>query len=245
MASMSRPRVASSSAQSALAARQLNRPPQATRPPYLTEPELRRGVQILIQRDPDLARVHQAYGDPPLWARKPGFPTLVHLILEQQVSLASAQAAFGRLKAACRGRITPRRVLAFSDAELKAIGFSRQKTGYARELSRAILLRQFNPATLETMPDEAVRETLVALKGIGPWTADVYLLMVLLRPDVWPHGDLALAVAVQKLLGLSTRPTYAELSRTAERWKPWRAVAARLCWHYYLSGRRLPPATPA
>jgi DNA-3-methyladenine glycosylase II len=139
------------------------------------------------------------------------------------------------LKAACRGRITPRRTLAFTDAQMKRIGFSRQKAGYARELSRAILNRRFDPAALETMRDEAVREALVALKGIGPWTADVYLLMVLLRPDVWPHGDLALAAAVQKAKGLSVRPTYDELAEMAERWKPWRAVAARMFWHYYLS----------
>jgi DNA-3-methyladenine glycosylase II len=201
----------------------------------LTETELHRGVKILIRRDPDLARIHEAFGDPPLWARTPGFPTLVHLILEQQVSLASAQAAFDRLKVACRGRITPRRLLILSDEEMKRVGFSRQKAGYARGLSGAILRRQFKPAALHSMSDKAVREALVAMKGIGPWTADVYLLMVLLRPDVWPHGDLALAVAVQKLMGLSTRPTYVELAQIAERWKPWRAVAARLCWHYYLS----------
>lgn len=204
----------------------------------LTESELQRGVRILIQRDPDLARIHQQYGDPPLWARTPGFPTLVHIILEQQVSLASAQAAFDRLKVACRGRITPRRVMVLTDEQMKRIGFSRQKAGYARELSRAILLRHFKPAALEAMPDEAVREALVALKGIGPWTADIYLLMVLLRPDVWPHGDLALALAVQKVLGLSTRPTSDELSQMAERWKPWRAVAARMCWQYYLNQRQ-------
>jgi DNA-3-methyladenine glycosylase II len=211
----------------------------------LTEPELKRAVRILIRRDPDLARIYRAYGHPPLWARTPGFPTLVHIILEQQVSLASARAAFDRLRVACRGRITPRRLLAFTDDQMLRIGFSKQKAGYARELSRAILRGHFDPGALQAMSDTAVREALVAQKGIGPWTADVYLLMVLLRPDVWPQGDLALAVAVQQLLGLSTRPTYDELAQIAERWKPWRAVAARLCWHYYLSQRRRPPAAPA
>lgn len=200
----------------------------------LTHAGLARGVRILSRRDHDLAAIVSRYGPPPLWARRPGFATLVHIILEQQVSLASARAAFARLQAAI-APVTPRRVLTLDDAQLKRIGFSRQKAGYAREMSRAILLRQFNPAALETMPDEAVREALVAQKGIGPWTADIYLLMVLLRPDVWPHGDLALAVAVQKIKGLSARPTYVELSQMAERWKPWRAVAARLCWHYYLN----------
>jgi DNA-3-methyladenine glycosylase II len=203
----------------------------------LTQDVLARGVRVLARRDPDLARIVRDHGPPPLWAREPGFPTLVHLILEQQVSLASAQAAFDRLRIACRGAVTPRRLLRFDDAQLKAIGFSRQKAGYARELSRAILNRQFNPAALETMHDEAVREALTAMKGIGLWTADVYLLMVLLRPDVWPHGDLALAVAVHKVKGLPARPTYAELTAMAVQWKPWRAVAARLFWHYYLSQR--------
>lgn len=201
----------------------------------LTEAALRRGARLLARHDPDLARIRRAYGDPPLWARAPGFPTLVHIILEQQVSLASAQAAFDRLRAACRGRVTPRRALTFSDAELKRIGFSRQKAGYLRELAHAIRQRRFNPEHLSTLPDEAARAVLVALKGIGPWTADIYLLMALLRRDIWPHGDLALAVAVQHVKGLAARPSYAELSALAEQWKPWRAVAARMFWHYYLS----------
>src|SRR5678815_3668009 len=103
----------------------------------LTESELQRGVRILARRDPDLARIYREYGHPPLWARTPGFPTLVHIILEQQVSLASAKAAFDRLKAACGGRVTPGRLLALSDEQMLQIGFSRQKAGYARELARA------------------------------------------------------------------------------------------------------------
>ena len=206
--------------------------------PGLTETELSRAAQILAQRDPDLARIHRECGDPPLWARSPGFPTLIHIILEQQVSLASAQAAFDRLSAACHGRITPRRTLVFTDVQMKQIGFSRQKAGYVREMARAVVNHQFDPAALELMHDEAVREALIQHKGIGPWTADIYLLMVLLRPDVWPRGDLALAVAVQNVKGLNTRPTYAELAEIAEPWKPWRAVAARMFWHYYLSQRK-------
>jgi DNA-3-methyladenine glycosylase II len=210
----------------------------------LNEAELQRGVRILARRDPDLARIFREYGHPPRWARAPGFPTLVHIILEQQVSLASAKAAFDRLKAACGGRVTPSRLLALSDEQMLQIGFRRQKAGYARELARAIMLRKFKPASLPAMPDEAVREALVAHKGIGPWTADIYLLMVLLRPDVWPHGDLALASAVQSAKNLSERPTYAELTEMAHAWKPWRAVAARLFWHYYLSRRGRPEIAP-
>jgi DNA-3-methyladenine glycosylase II len=210
----------------------------------LTESELKRGVRILARRDPNFARIFREYGHPPLWARAPGFPTLVHIILEQQVSLASAQAAFNRLTAASGGRVTPTRLLAFTDEQMLQIGFSRQKAGYARGLARAIVQRHFKPAALLAMPDEAARETLVAHKGIGPWTADIYLLMVLLRPDVWPQGDLALAVAVQRAKNLSVRPTYAELAEMAHAWKPWRAVAARLFWHDYLSQKNLPIKLP-
>ena len=170
----------------------------------------------------------------------------MHIILEQQVSLASALAAYNRLKAACGARVTPARLLALTDEQMLQIGFSRQKAGYARELARAVAARRFKPGRLTALADEAVREALVAHKGIGPWTADIYLLMVLLRPDVWPHGDLALATAVQSARRLATRPSYDELAVMALDWKPWRAVAARMLWHYYLSAQpRLRAATPA
>jgi len=201
----------------------------------LNETELLRGVRALSRRDADLRRIYKRYGPPPLWDREPGFATLVYIILEQQVSLASAKAAYARLEKACRQKVTPRRLLTIDDAQMKAIGFSRQKMGYARELAQAILAKQFLPEALVSMSDDAVRGELVKLKGIGRWTADIYLMECLLRPDVWPHGDLALAAAVEKVKGLPTRPSYDELNRMAEQWKPWRAVAARLFWHYYLS----------
>lgn len=204
---------------------------------HLTQTELLRGVKALARRDPDLRRIAKTYGPPPLWEREPGYASLVYLILEQQVSLASAKAAFSRLWAACRGQVTPRRVLKFTDEQLKTFGFSRQKMLYARELAQAILTQQFAPEALAAMNDADAHAELVKLKGIGRWTADNYLLSCLLRPDVWPHGDLALAVAVQKVKGLPARPSYDELTEMAEQWKPWRAVAARLFWHYYLSER--------
>jgi DNA-3-methyladenine glycosylase II len=205
-------------------------------PTPLTDETLAHGLRILAKRDRDLARVIDQYGPPPMWARRPGFPTLIHIILEQQVSLASARAAFNRLKAAIR--VTPRSLLTLDDAALKAIGFSRQKTGYARHLAQAILDRRFSPAALETMGDESARAALIELKGIGVWTADIYLLMALRRPDVWPHGDLALAVAAHHVKQLPSRPTYAELTAMSEAWRPWRAVAARILWHDYLSQRK-------
>jgi DNA-3-methyladenine glycosylase II len=201
----------------------------------LDQAQLARGVRALTRRDPDLRRIVQVHGPPPLWARAPGFPTLIHIILEQQVSLASARAAYTKLCAACAGRVTPRRVLQFDDAQLKAIGFSRQKAGYARGLAEAIQSKRFDPRALESLSDADAHAALVQLKGIGRWSADIYLLMALRRPDVWPHGDLALAVAAQQVKGLPARPSYTALTELAEQWQPWRAVAARLLWHSYLS----------
>lgn len=207
-------------------------------PNSLNETSLAVAAQTLATSDPDLARIVVAYGLPPLWAREPGFATLIHIILEQQVSLASAQAAFERLRVAL-GAITPDNLLTLNDAELKTIGFSRQKTLYARLLAQAILDRQLEMDALHSMADDEVRTTLKQLKGIGDWTADIYLLMALGRPDVWPRGDLALVVAMQRLKQLPTRPTAEEFARLGEPWKPFRAVAARMLWHFYLSQKNL------
>ena len=207
-------------------------------PRALTERSLLRAVGTLASSDPALAASVERFGPPPLWAREPSFATLVHLILEQQVSLASALAAFERLRLAT-GEVTPGAFLALDDATLRAIGFSRQKAGYARDLAIA-LLDGFDLAALERMPDDEVRRSLISLRGVGRWTADVYLTMCLLRPDVWPHGDQALATGAAELLALPERPTFDELEAIAERWHPYRAVAARIIWHHYLGvrGRR-------
>ncbi len=200
----------------------------------LNEKSLRRCARILATQDDDLAFILATCGQPPLWARAPGFPTLVHIILEQQVSLASAKAAFDKLHAVIHP-LTPQRFLKLDAAELKTIGFSRQKTLYSRLLAEAMIDGALDLTTFEAMPDDAVRSTLTQLKGIGHWTTDIYLLMVLLRPDVWPKGDLALAVAMQRLKKLKARPTPDELELMAENWKPYRAIAARMLWHFYLS----------
>jgi DNA-3-methyladenine glycosylase II len=162
---------------------------------------------------------------------------LIHIILEQQVSIASAQAAFDRLQAAI-APITPDRFLQLDEVQLKQIGFSRQKTQYARLLAQAILNQQLDLSALVQLEDAQVRRRLTTLKGIGDWTVDIYLLMALRRPDALPKGDLALAIAVQQVKGLSKRPTHLELEAIAEQWRPWRAVATRLLWHYYLSDRK-------
>ena len=190
----------------------------------------------LSRRDADLAGVVERYGAPPLWTRKPGFPTLVYIILEQQVSLASAKAAFDRLNAAVRP-LTPGRFLKLDARELKHIGFSRQKTHYTQLLAEAIAKRHFDLRVLHELHDDAARKMLIALKGIGPWTADIYLLSALRRPDIWPVGDLALATAVQSVKKLRRRPSPKKLEKMSAPWRPWRAVAARLFWHHYLSER--------
>ncbi len=196
----------------------------------------RSSVRALTLRDTDLARVVENYGRPPLWVREPGFPTLVYIILEQQVSLASARAAFERLQAAVHP-LTPKRFLKLTDAELLRIGFSRQKTLYTRLLADSLARRYFNLRDLHELHDAAARKMLIALKGIGAWTADIYLLSALRRPDIWPVGDLALATAVQEVKGLRQRPSPKKLEAISSPWKPWRAVAARLFWHAYLSKR--------
>ena len=212
------------------------RPSSTPAPARLSDEGLAYGVRFLARRDPDLARSLKDFGPPPMWPRKPGFATLLYIILEQQVSLASAKAAYQRLRQAA-SPLTPARFLKLDDAALKAIGFSRQKTGYGRHLAQAILARRLDLAALETLDDEAARLALTAMRGIGPWTADIYLLMALRRPDIWPSHDLALALSVQRVKRLKSRPIPDELDRIGAAWKPWRAVAARMLWHDYL-GRR-------
>ena len=174
-----------------------------------------------------------------MWDREPGFPTLLHIVLEQQVSLASAQAAFDRLRAAA-DPLTPARFLELTDAELLAIGFSRQKARYGRALAEAIESGALDLDALAGLDDEAVHRALQAIPGIGPWTSTIYLLMVLGRPDVWPAGDIALAAAVGEVKGLGHRPDAVEMVELGAAWRPWRSVAARLFWHDYLARRGRP-----
>jgi DNA-3-methyladenine glycosylase II len=172
-----------------------------------------------------------------LWDRPAGFGTLVHIILEQQVSLASAQAAYDRLIVAT-DPLTPKRFLRLSDAELLAIGFSRQKARYGRALATALVDGSLDLDALADLDDEAAQQALEAIPGIGRWSSTIYLLMVLGRPDMWPVGDMALATAVGVAKGLPERPRPDELVVLGEAWRPWRSVAARLFWHDYLARRR-------
>jgi len=205
-------------------------------PPQLTTPALALAVRELSAADPDLAAIVERFGLPPLWHRPPGFATLVHIVLEQQVSLASAGAAFDRLRAAVVP-LTPAGFLELSDAQLLTIGFSRQKTRYVRNLAAEIRSATLDLDSLATLPDDEVQHALVALTGIGPWSASIYLMEALLRPDVWPITDMALAAAVAEVKGLHRRPDAGEMQILGSAWRPWRSVAARLFWHDYLSRR--------
>jgi len=202
----------------------------------LNEQKLVAVCKELAKTDSDLAFVYQTYGKPPLWARPQGFPTLVHIILEQQVSLASAKSAFDKLQKIL-GEVTPEGILSLSATEMKAAYFSRQKAIYAKELAKAVLENHLRLEEFDALKDEEIRGELVKIKGIGNWTADIYLLMAMLRADVMPKGDLALHIAWQKLKKLEQRPTAEEFLRTAERWKPFRSIAARLLWHFYLNSK--------
>ena len=202
----------------------------------LTEARLAAAVSALAARDADLAAIVERFGTPPLWDRRPGFATLLHIILEQQVSLSSAQAAFDRLRAAA-DPLTAESFLALSDHELLAIGFSRQKTRYGRALASAVGTGALDLDGLVSLDDTAVDAALQSLPGIGPWTSTIYLLMVLGRPDVWPAGDIALATSVGEVKRLGHRPDTAEMHLIGEAWRPLRSVAARLFWLDYL-GRR-------
>jgi DNA-3-methyladenine glycosylase II len=184
-----------------------------------------------------LAKIHARYGDPPLWRRSAGFTTLVHIILEQQVSLKSAKAMLVRLEGIIEP-FTPERFVELGVDYLRSLGVTRQKSAYLIDLSTSIVNGDLSFTKLARMSDDEARLALTRIKGIGLWSADVYLLMAMRRADIWPAGDLALAVAMKELKGLAARPDHHELEQLAEQWRPLRAVAARMLWQYYLGSRR-------
>ena len=203
---------------------------------YLDVDTLGRAARELAETDSRLGRLLEENGVPPLWARDGGFPSLVKIILEQQVSLDSAAAAYANLESAL-GSIAPEGFLTLGDARLKEIGFSRQKASYVRGLAAGLLDGTIDLAALPAMADTAARDYLTSIRGIGPWTADVYLLFALGRADVWPMGDRALVVSMAESLPLDEIPDYPTAAGIAAAWSPWRSVAARMLWHAYLAKR--------
>jgi DNA-3-methyladenine glycosylase II len=205
--------------------------------PALDRDRLETAVQILAERDPDLGGILDRLGTPPLWDREPGFATLIAIVLEQQVSLQSGAAALERLRRAA-GSIDPEAIARLGEEDARAAGLTRQKARYVVALAEATLGGRFDATGIARASDDDARAQLTALLGIGRWTADIYLLMALGRPDVWPDGDLALATAMRRAKGLAALPGPVAQQGIAEAWRPWRAVAARLLWHAYLAGER-------
>ncbi len=203
-------------------------------PLALNEKRLAEDAKSVALIDKDMAQILANQGTPPLWAREPGFITLLRIILEQQVSLVSAEAMYQRLVANI-SPLTPPAVLAAGAPFLRSFGITRQKATYFINVAESIQRGGLDLEELGKLSDESAIVKLSSVKGIGPWTAEIYLLMALCRPDVWPVGDIALATAFKNLKGLRERPTQPELSEIARVWSPYRATAARMLWHYYLS----------
>ena len=191
----------------------------------------------LASADPELQCIIDTHGYPPFWSRPNSFESLVHIILEQQVSLASALSALNKLKERVQ-ELTPARVLLLTDEEMRACYVSRQKSGYIKYLAEALLSGQLKLEEFHHMPDEEVRAQLTALKGIGNWTADVYLMFALQRADIFPIGDLAAVNALKRIKKLHHNVTQPEMVLITEQWKPFRTLAAMLLWHFYLSTPR-------
>ncbi len=204
-------------------------------PARLTLEALAEAAEALAARDRDLARIYRLHGVPPMWGRRPGFVTLLRIVLEQQVSLVSARSMFERLKANIQP-FTAERFIEAGESYLRSLGVTRQKAHYCVQVARG-----FNDGRLDKlsrMNDEDAHAALLGIKGVGPWTANIYLLMALRRADIWPDGDVALATAVSKLRKLNTRPSFIELAQIAENWRPYRSIAARMLWQYYLAERK-------
>jgi DNA-3-methyladenine glycosylase II len=203
----------------------------------LTGESLQAGARELASRDPDLARILQRVGYPPIWGRRPGFASLVRIILEQQVSLRSADAMYRRLDARLGG-VTPHAFARAGIAGLRQLGVTRQKAAYLHGLATRLVDGTLDLSAVSKAADETGRRTLLDIPGLGPWSVDIYYLMALRRPDIWPRGDLALATALRDLKGLRALPSHEQQLEFATKWAPWRSVAARILWALYLSERR-------
>jgi DNA-3-methyladenine glycosylase II len=206
-----------------------------SKPIRLSTEILASAAEALAARDRHLASIYQAHGTPPMWARRPGFPTLLRIVLEQQVSLVSARAMFARLKSNIEP-FTAERFIEFGEPSLRLLGVTRQKAHYCVRVAQAFTNGHLDE--LGRLNDEDAHATLISIKGVGPWTANIYLLMALRRPDIWPDGDVALATAVGKLRKMNPRPSFTQLAQIAEKWRPYRSVAARMLWQYYLAERK-------
>ncbi|MFT3682023.1 MAG: DNA-3-methyladenine glycosylase 2 family protein [Ferruginibacter sp.] len=202
------------------------------------EKNFKRICNRLAKGDAHLKLIIDTHGHPPLWKREASFETLIHIILEQQVSLASAKAALNKLKEKT-GPVTPEQIINLTNEELKACYFSRQKIIYAKHLAESILNGELDLKKISAMPDDTVRKELKKIKGIGDWTVDVYLMMVLQRTDLFPLGDIALVNSLKEVKGLHKQTHKDDLLVIAEKWRPYRTIAAYLLWHAYIKKRNM------
>lgn len=196
----------------------------------ITRNTLTEGLAALAARDRGFARLYRDHGPPPMRARPAGFATLLKIICAQQVSTASARAIIGRLMHIA-DPLTPEAFLALDEAALRSIGFSRMKAAYGRGLAAAVQQGALDLAAIARLADDAAIAEIVKIRGLGRWSAEMYLLFALRRPDLWPVDDLAVVKGVQRLKNLDARPTRAEMLAYGEDWRPWRSVVARMMWH--------------
>lgn len=202
----------------------------------LDQDRFRHAVNALVAGDADLAAVVERHGVPAFWSRPPTFATLVLLILEQQVSLASGKAVFDRLRTRV-DRVTPTTVVGLSQTALREVGMTRQKAGYVAGLAAGVRAATIDWEAVTTGPRRQARDALLAVRGIGPWTADVWLLACRCLPDEWPIGDRALQVGMADVVDHPEPLTGQDLVTAARPWRPHRSSAARLVWHAYLRDR--------
>jgi DNA-3-methyladenine glycosylase II len=202
-----------------------------------TEADIKEGLAALTSVCPHLARVHALAGHPPLRKRPKGFEGLARVIVGQQLSVASAEAIWNRVQAVVQP-FQPATLLATPDKTLRKAGLSRGKIATLRVIAGAIGSGKLKLDALSRAPEEKIHAELTALKGIGPWTADIYIMFSLARADAWSPGDLALQHAVKDALLLAERPSLVQMNEVAEAWRPWRGVAARLLWSYYALRRK-------
>jgi DNA-3-methyladenine glycosylase II len=193
---------------------------------------------LLAKKDKTLKKIISTYDYPPMWTRPVSFETLILTILEQQVSLAAAYAAFKKLKEKTK-TVTPKKILALSDEEMRACYFTRQKMGYARILAEAVQTKKIVLSKMKDLPDEAVRAQLIQLKGIGNWTVDVFLMHALQRTDLFPLGDIALVNSLKETKNLPKETPKEHLLEIAEHWRPYRTIAAMILWHAYIKKRNI------
>lgn len=203
----------------------------------LTRAALSEALRLLGERDPMLRDLALEFGKPPLWQRSQNFETLVHIVLEQKVSLASALAVMQRVRLLCPD-MSARQFLSVADTALRTAGISERKISYCNSMAESLLQGDLDLRKLRRLPDEAVLDSLMKVRGIGPWTAGVYLLMAMRRPDAWASGDRALVVSMAESARWESIPEYAQFDEYAKRWQPHRGTAARMLWHSYLQRRQ-------